>query len=172
MGVPNTRSHFRTSPVTISITDLIKEVNTADVDFLKYIPNELLTDEQITAKSNVMKESRTAELTDEQVIEQRLKNLKETDPEFKKLKKYSDISSKMVSNVKERNNLSRKLEKANDRLKDRVNIKADYRQTLEDYISSLQKKLTRLQSEYDSMKVERQELYKDSQIEKIIEAWS
>lgn len=122
--------------------------------------------------SDTIKESRTAELTDEQVIEQRLKNLKETDPEFKKLKKYSDISSKMVSNVKERNNLSRKLEKANDRLKDRVNIKADYRQTLEDYISELQKKLTRLQSEYDSMKVERQELYKDSQIEKIIEAWS
>lgn len=160
---------------TISISDLLRIVNRSKLanvvlskDVINNLDSERGYDKKITP--TLMYEDRTAELTDEQVIEQRLKNLKETDPEFKKLKKYSDISSKMVSNVKERNNLSRKLEKAQERLKDRVNVKADYRQTLEDYISELQKKLTRLQSEYDSMKAERQELYKDSQIEKIIEA--
>ena len=50
MGVPNIRSHVRTSPVNISISDLLQKINPKDVDFLKYIPNELLTDEQIKSK--------------------------------------------------------------------------------------------------------------------------
>ena len=50
MGVPNDRSHVRTSPVTISIGDLFANVNSKDIDFLKYIPDEFLNDEQIQAK--------------------------------------------------------------------------------------------------------------------------
>ena len=47
--------------------------------------------------NNLLYESRTAELTDEQVIEQRLKNLKETDPEFQKLKRYTTRICLIVS---------------------------------------------------------------------------
>lgn len=52
MGVPNIRSHVRTSPVNISISDLLQKINPKDVDFLKYIPNELLNDEQIKSKTD------------------------------------------------------------------------------------------------------------------------
>ena len=50
MGVPNNRSHVRTSPVTISIRDLFSKINPKDADFLKYIPNGFLNDEQIASK--------------------------------------------------------------------------------------------------------------------------
>lgn len=46
MGVPNTRSHIRTSPVNISISDIFENVNLKDIDFIKYIPNEFLNDEK------------------------------------------------------------------------------------------------------------------------------
>jgi hypothetical protein len=46
MGVPNNRSHVRTSPVTISIHELFSKINPLDVDFLKYIPNGFLNAEQ------------------------------------------------------------------------------------------------------------------------------
>lgn len=39
VGVPNNRSHIRTSPVNISIADLISKINSKDIDFLKYIPD-------------------------------------------------------------------------------------------------------------------------------------
>ncbi len=54
MGVPNNRSHVRTSPVTISIRDLFSKINPKDTDFLKYIPNEFLSKEQIAAKQAVI----------------------------------------------------------------------------------------------------------------------
>lgn len=50
MGVPTNRSHIRTSPVTISIHDLFSTINPKDINFLKYIPNEFLSEEQIDAK--------------------------------------------------------------------------------------------------------------------------
>lgn len=50
MGVPNNRSHVRTSPVTYSIYDLFKKINTKDVDFIKYLPDEFLTEEQLQSK--------------------------------------------------------------------------------------------------------------------------
>lgn len=37
--------------VNISISDLLPKINPKEVDFLKYIPNELLTDEQIASKN-------------------------------------------------------------------------------------------------------------------------
>ena len=40
MGVPNNRSHVRTSPVTISISEILKNVNSKDKDFIKYIPRQ------------------------------------------------------------------------------------------------------------------------------------
>ncbi len=40
MGVPNNRSHVRTSPVTISISEILKNVNLNDKDFVKYIPKQ------------------------------------------------------------------------------------------------------------------------------------
>ena len=46
VGVPNNRSHVRTSPVTISIHELFSKINPLDVDFLKYIPNGFLNAEQ------------------------------------------------------------------------------------------------------------------------------
>lgn len=36
--------------VTYSICDLFKKINPKDVDFIKYLPNELLTYEQLKAK--------------------------------------------------------------------------------------------------------------------------
>ncbi len=60
MGVPNTRSHVRTSPVTISIRDLFANVNSRDVDFLKYIPDKFLSEEQIAAKSEQKNNSNTS----------------------------------------------------------------------------------------------------------------
>ena len=54
MGVPNTRSHVRTSPVNISIADLFSEINPKDIDLLKYIPDEFLTEEQIAAKTKFL----------------------------------------------------------------------------------------------------------------------
>lgn len=50
MGVPKIRSHVRTSPVTISISDLLSKINPKDTDFLKYIPDGFLSAEQIEAK--------------------------------------------------------------------------------------------------------------------------
>ncbi len=41
---------------------------------------------------NLLYESRTAELTDEQVIERLLERLKSTGPEFEKLKSYNKLS--------------------------------------------------------------------------------
>lgn len=57
VGVPNNRSHIRTSPVNISIPDLISKINPQDMDFLKYIPDELLTSEQIKGKQSTVKYS-------------------------------------------------------------------------------------------------------------------
>ena len=54
MGVPTNRSHVRTSPVTISIHDLFSKINPIDIDFLKYIPNGFLNDEQIEAKRKAL----------------------------------------------------------------------------------------------------------------------
>ena len=53
MGVPNNRSHIRTSPVAISIHDLLSNVNPIDVDFLKYIPKGFLNEEQILYSDRV-----------------------------------------------------------------------------------------------------------------------
>ena len=46
MGVPNNRSHVRTSPVTISISEIFKNVNPNDKDFIKYIPQQFFEDEE------------------------------------------------------------------------------------------------------------------------------
>lgn len=55
MGVPNNRSHVRTSPVTISIRDLFSKINPKDRDFIKYIPDGFLTEEQIKVKKDTAK---------------------------------------------------------------------------------------------------------------------
>lgn len=47
MGVPNKRSHIRTSPVTISISEIFKNVNKLDVDFIKYIPKQFFEENVI-----------------------------------------------------------------------------------------------------------------------------
>ena len=47
MGVPNNRSHIRTSPVTISIRDLFSKINPKDIDFLKYVPNAFLNEDML-----------------------------------------------------------------------------------------------------------------------------
>ncbi len=55
MGVPNNRSHVRTSPVSdISISELFSNVNTKDGNFLKYLPNQFLSAAQVEAKNKVL----------------------------------------------------------------------------------------------------------------------
>ena len=51
MGVQDNLTHIRTSSVTVSIAELFKNVNIIDADFLKYLPNRFLNEEQIEAKS-------------------------------------------------------------------------------------------------------------------------
>lgn len=157
----------------ISISDLLEYVNKYFPDIL---PESVLRHFGHTVRpegvlgESTLYEDRTAELTDEQVIEQRLKHLKETDPEFQKLKRYSKISSKMARNTREQNRVKRELNKINERLSDKIDTEPEEQQSLNDRAVELRRVLARLQSWYNEMKTERQELYKDSQIEKIIEA--
>ena len=44
MGVPENGSHVHISPVTISISEIFKNVNEKDVDFIKYIPRQFFVD--------------------------------------------------------------------------------------------------------------------------------
>lgn len=48
MGVPNSRSHVRTSPVIISVADLLSNINRNDASFVKYIPKQFLQEEQFS----------------------------------------------------------------------------------------------------------------------------
>ncbi len=47
MGVPKDRSHVRTSPVTISISEISKNVNPKDEDFKKYIPKQFFENSDV-----------------------------------------------------------------------------------------------------------------------------
>ncbi len=62
MGVPNNRSHVRTSPVNISISKIFENVNIKDANFLKYIPDEFLSSEQISAKKIALKKEKNSRL--------------------------------------------------------------------------------------------------------------
>lgn len=47
MGVPKNRSHVRTSPVTISISEIFKNVNPKDEGFKKYIPKQFFENSDV-----------------------------------------------------------------------------------------------------------------------------
>ncbi len=68
MGVPNTRSHIRTSPVTISIRDLFSKINPKDREFLKYIPNEFLNEAQRKAKEEILAEESKTKSKNESTV--------------------------------------------------------------------------------------------------------
>ena len=57
-GVQDNLTHIHTSPVTISIKDIFENVNIKDGDFLKYVPNQFLNDEQIKAKEEALENDR------------------------------------------------------------------------------------------------------------------
>ena len=58
VGVQDNLTHIHTSPVTISIKDIFENVNIKDGDFLKYVPNPFLNDEQIKAKEEALENDR------------------------------------------------------------------------------------------------------------------
>ncbi len=60
MGTPSEQSSYRIpKPTSIySLSEIIKNVNSSDKDFLKYIPDELLNEEQISSKRIALSEEK------------------------------------------------------------------------------------------------------------------
>ncbi len=69
MGVQDNLTHVRTSPAIISIRDIFRNVNPLDVDFLKYIPDDFLNEEQIAAKNGVNSDLKKAPESDTMISE-------------------------------------------------------------------------------------------------------
>lgn len=69
----NNQAHSLVSASTYSIADIIKNVNTADKHFLKYVPNNFLSKEQINAKREALAEDkrRIEAMPDKEYDEQR-----------------------------------------------------------------------------------------------------
>lgn len=58
MGVRDNPTHIRTSSVEVSIAKLFENVNIIDTDFLKYLPNQFLNEEEIAAKNEFLANSK------------------------------------------------------------------------------------------------------------------
>lgn len=61
MGTPSEQSSYRIpkSTSTYSLSQIIENINPSDGDFLKYIPNELLSEEQLQSKNEALEREET-----------------------------------------------------------------------------------------------------------------
>ena len=57
-GSPFQGPHTLAPPSTISLTDLVKDVNKENMDFLKYFPDSMLSNEQIEYKNTALEKER------------------------------------------------------------------------------------------------------------------
>lgn len=98
----------------ISIVDLFTKINPKDIDFIKYIPNELLTDEQTVAKnkatSAVKKSLRDpAFVSDREMLADALMSAVVNDGEYKILDDYKKNIKKMYSEQQKLDNLNEQI---------------------------------------------------------------
>ena len=83
MAAPSEQSSYRTAKSTLSYSlyDIIKNVNPADKEFLKYIPDELLSKEQQTSKNIALSQEKETLLYDNPKPHKWFGNIEESVPE-------------------------------------------------------------------------------------------
>lgn len=113
MGVQDNLTHIRTSPVTISIAELFKNVNIKDTNFLKYIPNQFISEVQIEAKEKALGIDKTMKTDKIKLSKRDTKSIYDTMGETERIKKENEKLKADVERLNERLKLEKQVTHGN-----------------------------------------------------------
>ena len=94
--------------VNISIPDIFAKINPKDTNFLKYIPNEFLSEEQIKAKSIAL-EIEKRKYSDDTVYSKKQQSIYDTMGETERVAKENEKLKADIERLKELRNLEKKV---------------------------------------------------------------